>query len=114
MPLRDVHETPIVELSYDAGETIGWPAYVHEIANVYASLPAERRCTAVVLASSYGEAGAVDHYGPADGLPTVSRRQRRRAGHTGLGVLRSARTLDEDLADAAPLRVSGRLRLIRP
>ena len=38
---------------------------------MYASLPAARRRTTVVLASNYGEAGAVDHYGPADGLPAV-------------------------------------------
>jgi len=30
--------TPIVTLNYDAGETIGWPAFVAEIAMAY------RRC----------------------------------------------------------------------
>ncbi|HLM85264.1 MAG TPA: glycosyltransferase family 39 protein [Solirubrobacteraceae bacterium] len=71
VPVGDLHDTAIVKLNYDAGETVGWPAYVHEIANVYASLPAAQRRTTVVLASNYGEAGAVDHYGPADGLPAV-------------------------------------------
>ncbi len=71
VPVADVHETPIVKLNYDAGETIGWPAYVRESAGVYASLPAAQRRTAIVLASNYGEAGAVDRYGPANGLPAV-------------------------------------------
>jgi hypothetical protein len=71
VPVADVHDTPIVKLNYDAGETIGWPTYVHEIASVYDSLPAAQRRTTIVLASNYGEAGAVAHYGPANGLPAV-------------------------------------------
>jgi len=77
VPVADLHNTPVVKLNYDAGETIGWPAYVREIANVFASLPATRRRTTVVLASNYGEAGAVDRFGPADGLPAVY------SGHNG-------------------------------
>ena len=69
VPVSDVHKTPLVALNYDAGETIGWPAFVAEIASAYRSLPAGQRATAVVLTSNYGEAGAVDHYGPGDGLP---------------------------------------------
>jgi hypothetical protein len=37
----------------------------------YRSLPAAQRSATTVLASNYGEAGAVDHFGPADGLPTA-------------------------------------------
>lgn len=77
IPVADVHRTGIVALSYDAGETIGWPAYVREIAAVYRSLPAAQRASAIVLASNYGEAGAVQLYGPADGLPAVY------SGHNG-------------------------------
>ncbi|HUC57068.1 MAG TPA: glycosyltransferase family 39 protein [Streptosporangiaceae bacterium] len=69
LPTSVVHDTPIVALNYDAGETIGWPAFVGEIAAVYRSLPAAQRASATVLASNYGEAGAVDRFGPADGLP---------------------------------------------
>ena len=71
LPVSAVHDTPIVALNYDAGETIGWPAFVREIAMAYRSLPAAQRSAATVLASNYGEAGAVDHFGPADGLPTA-------------------------------------------
>ena len=69
VPIGDVHKTPVVALNYDAGETIGWPAFVAEIASAYRSLPSGQRSTAVVLTGNYGEAGAVDRYGPADGLP---------------------------------------------
>jgi 4-amino-4-deoxy-L-arabinose transferase-like glycosyltransferase len=71
VPASAVHDTPIVALNYDAGETIGWPAFVREIAAAYHSLPASQQSTATVLASNYGEAGAVDRFGPADGLPAA-------------------------------------------
>jgi hypothetical protein len=71
VPVADLHATPIAALNYDAGETIGWPAYVRQIAAVYRSLPAARRSTAIVVGSNYGEAGAVDHFGRACGLPAA-------------------------------------------
>ncbi len=71
LPVGVLRHTPIVSLNYDAGETVGWPTYVSEIAGVYASLPPAERPLTVVLASNYGEAGAVDLYGPADRLPPV-------------------------------------------
>jgi 4-amino-4-deoxy-L-arabinose transferase-like glycosyltransferase len=71
VPASAVHDTPIVALNYDAGETIGWPVFVREIAVVYKSLPLTQRTAATVLTSNYGEAGAVDYYGPADGLPAA-------------------------------------------
>jgi 4-amino-4-deoxy-L-arabinose transferase-like glycosyltransferase len=71
VPVTDVHSTPVVALNYDAGETIGWPAYVRQISAVYRSLPAAQRSTAIVLASNYGEAGAVDHFGRVYGLPAA-------------------------------------------
>jgi hypothetical protein len=36
---------------------------------VYRSVPVGRRAHNVILTSNYGEAGAVDRYGPAIGLP---------------------------------------------
>jgi 4-amino-4-deoxy-L-arabinose transferase-like glycosyltransferase len=69
IPVSAVHDTPIVSLNYDAGETIGWPVYVRQIAAVFYSLPSGSRDHAIVLTSNYGEAGAVDLFGPAYGLP---------------------------------------------
>jgi 4-amino-4-deoxy-L-arabinose transferase-like glycosyltransferase len=69
LPLAILHRTPIVALNYDEGETIGWSTYVDEIADVYRQVPAPERVGTSVLASNYGEAGAVDRFGPALGLP---------------------------------------------
>jgi hypothetical protein len=71
VPARDLHDTSIVELNYDAGEMVGWPTYVNEIASAYDALPTAARPSTIVLASNYGEAGAVGHYGPADSLPAA-------------------------------------------
>jgi 4-amino-4-deoxy-L-arabinose transferase-like glycosyltransferase len=71
VPVGAVRHTPIVALNYDAGETIGWPAYVREIGAVYAALPPAQRSSAIVLGSNYGEAGAVGRFGRSDGLPAA-------------------------------------------
>ena len=77
VPVSSLHSTAIVALNYDAGETVGWPAFVSEIAAAYRTLPPGQRSSAIVLTSNYGEAGAVDHFGPADGLPAAY------SGHNG-------------------------------
>jgi hypothetical protein len=50
-------------------EEIGWPELVDTIAGIRDSLPPEERAHAGILAGNYGEAGAVDLYGPTRGLP---------------------------------------------
>jgi hypothetical protein len=72
VPLAIYHKTPINALNPDAGETIGWPAFGHEIASVYTALPAGIRASTVIVTSDYGEAGGAQRYGPADGLPTAA------------------------------------------
>jgi 4-amino-4-deoxy-L-arabinose transferase-like glycosyltransferase len=52
-------------------EEIGWPELVQAVADVYAGLPADDRQRAGILAGNYGEAGAIDLYGPAYGLPEM-------------------------------------------
>jgi len=54
-----------VAVNYDVGETIGWPGMVAQVAAAYRTLPAGT----VILTGNYGEAGAVDRYGPDLGLP---------------------------------------------
>ena len=56
-------------LPQDYADMLNWQAQVREIARVYETLPAAEREQAVILASNYGEAGAVDFYGPRYGLP---------------------------------------------
>lgn len=50
-------------------EQIGWPDLVETVAGIYAALPAEERLHTGILAGNYGEAGAINLYGPAYGLP---------------------------------------------
>jgi 4-amino-4-deoxy-L-arabinose transferase-like glycosyltransferase len=53
----------------DFREEIGWPELVETIAGIHASLSPEERAHVGILAGNYGEAGAIDLYGPAHGLP---------------------------------------------
>lgn len=71
VPAAELTGSGVLAANYDAGETVGWPAFVAEIAAVYHQLPPARRSGAVVLGSNYGEAGAAQHFGPADGLPAA-------------------------------------------
>ncbi len=48
---------------------VGWPEMVEQVAQVYADLPAEEKSRAVIFAGTYGEAGAIDFFGPKYGLP---------------------------------------------
>ena len=71
LPVTALSATPIVEINYDAGETVGWPAFVRTVAGVVDTLPAAERAGVVLLAGNYGEAGALDRFGPALGLPAA-------------------------------------------
>jgi len=50
-------------------DQFGWPEMAEQVAAVYNSLPAEDRAKAAVFAQDYGEAAAVDFFGPKYGLP---------------------------------------------
>jgi hypothetical protein len=58
----------ITDLNHDAAETIGWPAFADQVATAMTTLPAADRSTVVILTANYGEAGAIDRYGPARGI----------------------------------------------
>ena len=60
---------PVLLVNPDAGETVGWPALTREVAHAWAGLPAAERGNAVILAGNYGEAGAIQRFGPRYGLP---------------------------------------------
>jgi Dolichyl-phosphate-mannose-protein mannosyltransferase len=51
------------------GDEFGWPEMVATVAGVYNSLPQEDRAKTGILAGNYGEAGAIDFFGPRYGLP---------------------------------------------
>lgn len=50
-------------------EEIGWPELVQTVAAIYHGLPADQKSRAAILTGNYGEAGAINLYGPARGLP---------------------------------------------
>jgi len=58
-------------LRSDFAETVGWPELVAAVADAYQSLPPAERARAIILADNYGEAGAIDRFGPAFGLPAA-------------------------------------------
>jgi hypothetical protein len=62
LPVSALHNSPIIDLNYDAGETVGWPAYVDEIMRVAGPVTAGGGGGVVLLASNYGEAGALERY----------------------------------------------------
>jgi hypothetical protein len=51
------------------GDQFGWPELVDEIAEIYQSLPPDERERTGIFASNYGEAGAINLFGPGLGLP---------------------------------------------
>ena len=72
LPAAALARFPVQKVNYDLGEEIGWPSQVQLLARAYgARCPSAERGRATVLAGNYGEAGAVDRYGPALGLPAV-------------------------------------------
>lgn len=62
VPADRLAATPIVDVKYDAGETVGWERFAATVAAVRGGIPPGELLA--VLASHYGEAGAVDRYLP--------------------------------------------------
>jgi len=56
-------------LPQDYADMLPWEDEVAQVARVYHSLPPEKRAQAVIFAGNYGQAGALDFYGPRHGLP---------------------------------------------
>ncbi|HEU4520933.1 MAG TPA: glycosyltransferase family 39 protein [Thermoanaerobaculia bacterium] len=59
----------VARLQDNFAEQIGWPELVAKVAQIYRSIPPEERAKTAILTMNYGEAGAVNLYGPAHGLP---------------------------------------------
>ncbi len=51
------------------GDEFGWEEMVAATAEVYKSLPPDERAKTGILAGTYGDAGAIDFFGPRYGLP---------------------------------------------
>jgi hypothetical protein len=57
------------ELPQLLADRFGWPEMAAAVAKVYNSLPADERAQTAIFGQNYGEAGAIDFYGPKLGLP---------------------------------------------
>ena len=71
LPARTLATVPVQKINYDLGEEIAWPSLVGLVAREYHALPPALRSRTTLLTSNYGEAGAIERFGPADGLPTA-------------------------------------------
>jgi Dolichyl-phosphate-mannose-protein mannosyltransferase len=72
LPIAPVNSTWwnfALKINGDFPEEIGWPELVETVAKIRDSLPPEDRAHLGILGTNYGEAGAINLYGPRYGLP---------------------------------------------
>jgi hypothetical protein len=60
------HDGPLPQ---NFGDQFGWEQLVKKVADIYWALPSEEHKGTAIFASNYGEAGAINHFGPSYGLP---------------------------------------------
>lgn len=63
----ETHE--LNELGQLYADEHGWPEMAEQVAKAYNSLPPEERAKTYLYAMNYGQAGAIDFFGPKLGLP---------------------------------------------
>ena len=61
----------VMPLPQDYADMLGWETIVRQTATAYEALPPAERARAVLIARNYGEAAAIDFYGPRYGLPNA-------------------------------------------
>jgi dolichyl-phosphate-mannose-protein mannosyltransferase len=64
-----VEREPSGKLPQMYADMMGWPQQAETVASVFHSLSPEEQSRAAILAKNYGQAGAIDYFGPALGLP---------------------------------------------
>jgi hypothetical protein len=64
-----VENVPQDDLPQLFGDMFGWPEQVATVAKVFEALPSAERAHTTIAAYNYGEASAIDYFGPAYGLP---------------------------------------------
>lgn len=68
-PAASMHQSGIDRMNPDFANTVGWPQMTAQVAAVYHALPPDQRAKTAILTGIDGQAGAIDIYGPQDGLP---------------------------------------------
>jgi hypothetical protein len=71
---------PVLAVNPDAGEQVGWPGFTDTVAGVWKGMARSEQTTGLIVTENYGEAGAIDRYGPARGLPPAF------SGHNGFAL----------------------------
>jgi 4-amino-4-deoxy-L-arabinose transferase-like glycosyltransferase len=71
LPEAEMARSSLPSIRKDFADTVGWHDLVAQVARVYESLTPDERGHAVILTNNYGEAGAINTYGPSLGLPTA-------------------------------------------
>ena len=66
---RRTNQGVIDQLPQDYADMTGWEEQVQAVAKVYHDLPPAEQAEVVLVGDNYGEAGALDFYGPRYGLP---------------------------------------------
>ncbi|GAA1483118.1 glycosyltransferase family 39 protein [Gordonia sinesedis] len=66
LPVRAIG--PVLAMNREPGEQVGWPELVDQVAVAWRAIPAGDRDGAVIVTQNYGQAGAIDRYGPELGL----------------------------------------------
>jgi hypothetical protein len=61
----------VLRLPQDFADMLGWPERVALVAHVFDSLPPAKRAQTVLVGENYGEAGALEFYGPRYHLPAA-------------------------------------------
>lgn len=54
---------PIADINVAAADQVGWPEYVDQVQQAFATLTPDEQRRAVIFTGNYGEAGALDRYG---------------------------------------------------
>lgn len=68
--LATEHGRDVTPLPGDWADMHGWPEFAQTVKSVYDALPPAERAQAVVVATNYGEASAIDFFTP--GVPVIS------------------------------------------
>ncbi|MGH8122511.1 MAG: glycosyltransferase family 39 protein, partial [Rudaea sp.] len=71
VPVNSAHWAFVNRMNGDFREEFGWPELAIEVARIWNGLSPEERAHAGIWGSNYGEAGALELYGPSHGLPQV-------------------------------------------
>jgi Dolichyl-phosphate-mannose-protein mannosyltransferase len=71
LPESAMARSPLAQARTDFADTVGWHDLVSQVAVVYRGLSPDEQARAVILTDNYGEAGAINTFGPPLGLPNA-------------------------------------------